>query len=165
MIDSHAAAWSAGIIDGEGTITIVPRYRSDGKCKHHGFQLRVSVANTDEKMINRLKELWGGSIHLLKSNRDNRRDIWSWVLAANNAMTFLSQISKYLVTKSEICNICMEFQSRIESNKSKGRAGLSDEEISARSEYFWKVKELNHKGPWLYGRKGRMVFNPENKNA
>ena len=144
-------AWSAGIIDGEGTISIFPRYRSDAikkgtSFRNHGYCMRVSASNTDPRIIRKLAELWGGSFRLVKSNRSNRSPCWHWVIAAKKALVVVEQITPYLVCKKEQAILAISFQSRMVS----GRNALSDSEIELRKCIFEEMKQLNLKSPTRY---------------
>ncbi len=143
-------AWTAGILDGEGTITIYPRKRSDRKCRNPGYSMVVRVANTDLAMINRLLELWGGSFIVIKDRRPNRAICYHWTLSANQAMKMLVSVEPYLVTKRELAKLCIEFQKRVISRSGYRPliglgSHLSDQEISKRGFLFSQVKALNRK--------------------
>ena len=89
-------AWSAGIFDGEGCVVLATR-----KYAHRtGYALRLTVANTDVRMLKRLKQIFKVG-HLYTHKRKNvvRRDCWIWLLSGNNARNFLALVYPYLVTK------------------------------------------------------------------
>lgn len=90
-------AWAAGIIDGEGSISLA-------RCKRQGkdetYSLRVQVGNTDPRMILRLKELFGGSIPKVE-NRGRYKPMWRWILYGNAAAVFLTSVLPYLVSKRD----------------------------------------------------------------
>lgn len=142
-------AWTAGIIDGEGTITVVPRKRTDNACVNHGYSMRVQVSNTDQAMILKLKSIWGGSFYLRVENRERRSDVYHWTLAAQQGLAMLKLILPYLVTKSAVAKVCMEFQ---ESLGPRGTYRPEAPQILRREELFAQVKQLNRRGrKWQIG--------------
>ena len=138
-------AWIAGIIDGEGCIFIKKRVRSDGKCKFHGYQMGITVGNTDRRMIDRLKFLTGfGSIHEVIEKRESRnRKSYIWITGAKNGFIFLSKIKDYLICKKEQAEIALQIQSLI----SNSRNYVKEEIKNLQDDLYLKMKELNRRGP------------------
>ena len=89
-------AWAAGIIDGEGCISLRPQYGRHRR--DHQFYLCVDVTNTDLRMLDHLKRLFGGSIRRCKPI-PNRRPIWQWSLSSAQAGEALNNLLPFLVTK------------------------------------------------------------------
>ena len=58
MISETMKAWAAGIMDGEGSITIKPSGRGEMY-----LQVLVAIANTDGRMIDLVGDNWGGCLH------------------------------------------------------------------------------------------------------
>jgi hypothetical protein len=82
--------WIAGIIDGEGSICLVKNTR----------QVRISVGNTDKKMIDRLLFLCGGSCYARTHHNPKYKPCWTWVLfKQNQVLWLLNCIIPHLVTK------------------------------------------------------------------
>ena len=151
--------WLAGIIDGEGTITITPRKRTDGTCKHEGFQVSVRVANTDLAMIRKIEELTKrmiGSTGYVLERRPNRcKKQYYWMIASRQALVLLKLVKPYLVTKSPQARIAIELQERISTRQgynvpriSGGLKGstLTTDEYVIREKLFHEIKLLNVKG-------------------
>lgn len=85
-------AWIAGIIDGEGSLSL-PKHQS-----------KVQVGNTDFGMLERLKELCGGKIYNSGRKKYNKRHkpCKFWVLYKKEKVKkFLKEIYPYLVCKSK----------------------------------------------------------------
>lgn len=87
-------AYVAGIIDGEGSIgfsrvtetTMVPR---------------VSVGNTNKKLLDDLKESFGGTVHVCHKEGDlgNNKPTWEWKLSSSKSVKFLEIIFPWLRIK------------------------------------------------------------------
>jgi len=63
-------AWTAGIIDGEGSLSITAsKTRIKGKRRACPI---ICVRMTDKNALLKLKELWGGKIHTCKKVQNER---------------------------------------------------------------------------------------------
>jgi hypothetical protein len=156
--------WLAGIIDGEGTITITPRQRSDQSHASPTWHAIVRVANTDEAMIAKLRELTVslGSTHKIHERRKNRASVvYHWHATSRQALVFLRAIRPYLVTKRRQADLAIAFCERVATRTGysvlktdpgqpfKG-SQLSLEEVAARRAMYDEMKELNRKGRWAW---------------
>ena len=142
--------WTAGIMDGEGTITIIQDRRPGREFLSHHLVMRAQVANTDLAMIETLHAAWGGYFRLVKETRPNRADQYHWYISSNQAARMLKIIEPYLVTKKLLAQLCIAFQDRRANHVgwiSSPRPGptLSEEEKETRVTYFQQVKHLNDK--------------------
>lgn len=82
----------AGIIDGEGSITLEPRRNRKGyKCR----MFRVDVSSTDEELIDWLVEKVGGAKTLRKHAEGNRKTQWSWSVRGRDVVVLLRSIKPY----------------------------------------------------------------------
>ena len=95
-------AWTAGIVDGEGCISLHTVTTSKG---NQCYVLRLDVTNTNLLMLNRLQELFGGNIIAGQRVAEHHKDVWHWQVASKNAERVLSQIESYLVNKREECKV------------------------------------------------------------
>lgn len=153
--------WTAGIIDGEGSVIAGPRPKQKGRISV-GWYTRVSVANTDIRMLEKLKSLWGGYISGAKVNRPDRcLDIYAWSINHKKVIPFLEQIEPHLIVKRKQAELVLELQRRISAKNwisiidaKTGRASgrmLPIEEVETRKEIFIKLKALNRRGGY-HGR-------------
>lgn len=106
--ESVALAYLAGIIDGEGCISVdaVPS-PSTGAPSHN---LRVVVTNTSERLILWLKSI-GGTVRLSQRRTVPRHwlPIYRWVVHGKNASTLLAAILPFLVIKRDQAMLALEF--------------------------------------------------------
>lgn len=87
------AAYIAGIIDGEGTITLSRRHRGDNR------QLVVSVANTETNLLEYLCDTVGaGRITRKRTTSTEHTPSATWQIDNRQALTLLSQIAPFLQT-------------------------------------------------------------------
>ena len=81
----------AGLIDGEGTITLSKNQSSDK------FRIPIiSMSSTTLELMNYLKENYGGHICKHKVYKDNHKQSWSWKLSYSPAVELCNRISNLL---------------------------------------------------------------------
>ena len=110
MLDNLELAYIAGIVDGEGSISIVRRHRFTHQ--DPSFALLVSVSITDEWVIHYLHSTFGGSVSLQKRNIVSRRPVWSWTIRHKQAGELLKAIYPFLHIKKAQAEIAIRFQAR-----------------------------------------------------
>lgn len=143
-------AWSAGIIDGEGYIVIVRalnKYRNNSSY----FSLTLGVEMQDRTAIEKLHELFGGSITLRHKNekRKAKRDSYVWRCGGITARKALEIVLPYLVVKDKQARLGIEFQNNKMNCSSLGHKGLigrqpvPETEAIFREGYYHKMMNLN----------------------
>lgn len=147
MIETEKA-WLAGIIDGEGCISISKRNLGKAKSGRLGFsyRLNVMVRMTHKPTIEKIVSLVG----LGKCDRHERditrKDAFVWSLWTQQAFALLKEILPYMITKRNNAINAIEYVEYVNSLNphSRGVNGLTDEEWNKYKEYYNKSKELNH---------------------
>jgi hypothetical protein len=87
------AAYLAGIIDGEGTISA---------SLSRGLSATLTVGSTCRELVDWLKVTTGvGSLAFKKARKKNHRPLWVWTVSIGSVSSVLSQVVKYLVIKRE----------------------------------------------------------------
>jgi hypothetical protein len=118
MSDKAMYGYVAGIVDGEGTITIgrseymntkTGKYRHGQKYHQVGFHAVISVKNTDERLMKWLQSRFGGQYYTEKRIEAAWKDAYKWHHCAENKEQFLLAILPYLVLKREQAKILLEF--------------------------------------------------------
>lgn len=133
--------YAAGIVDGEGCITLTHH-------KNHTFQAMVSVVQKDVRLLNWLQERWGGRI----SHYANRAGVWR-LEATNEQDTFLCDILPYLLLKQRQAEIILEYR-LLAGNKGP----VSDNNALTRWLLYQEVTTLNG---WRDGKADRAVATTE----
>ena len=103
-------AYVAGIVDGEGSISITSsdRKRSNGIIDKYYF-LSVTVSNTNKPILIWLQSLFGGSLYDKRNYYENCKPVHIWRCASNIALRFLKRIYPYLRIKKLHAEIAMQF--------------------------------------------------------
>jgi len=86
-------AYIAGIIDGEGTVTLM---------KHHKNETPtpcVSVANNNVQLLKWIKHRLGGNICSKKKYKQHHHDSYVWSIRQDRALRFLNEVKEYLIVK------------------------------------------------------------------
>jgi len=132
--------YTAGIIDGEGSIMIIKS--KNPTCKRgYSYQLKVVVANTNEWLCQWLKMQYGGTIQYKKSKKLQKKDIYEWRIVSTQARQFLEYIIPYLIIKKAQAEIAIRFQS----SRGRGKPRTNNENILDEAERI-RMRRLNSKG-------------------
>lgn len=84
-------AWSAGFIDGEGSVSLYRRAGSRFRSPE------VSACSTDLVMLERLEFYFCGSIRMRNHRVKNHKQAWEWRARDNDALHFLRLIRPYML--------------------------------------------------------------------
>lgn len=135
-------AYIAGIIDGEGCITVsirspILKYGEISQV----YAPTVSVNMTDKNIIHWLQNITGeGKVYFQKSRNYRHKDLWTWRLCTRNGTRLLKQIKPYLKVKrlqAELFMECAEIRSRSGRNRYKPERQL---------EIVKQIRALNKRG-------------------
>lgn len=116
IFNNEDIAYTAGIIDGEGSIVI-----SKGK-QHVGpgysYEVLVSVHMMDAYVPKFLSECFGGKVRRSKVTHKNKKGDYAYYYHANGsrARVLLSLIHPYLLIKRQQAEIAMYLQDKLSSN-------------------------------------------------
>ena len=141
-MDGYLVAWAAGILDGEGCITMNRQRPGTGGRINPSHRLFVKVTMGHRPTVDRLREIFGvGSVHVQRSARWN--DAYSWWVASRQAGFVLRTVRPYLVTKAAEAELAMEFLA-LPSGTTGGRLGnapLPPELIAERERLFVALRD------------------------
>jgi hypothetical protein len=97
-------AYVAGIIDGEGCIT-VRKARRHYKVRDYEYRLEIKVGLANEFLPKRLKFAFGGNI----CHENKRPYIWIWTIGGESCVNFLKAIYPYLILKKPQADVAFRF--------------------------------------------------------
>lgn len=111
MLTVADLAWTAGIIDGEGSIFVMRQKRKDRE-RDTNFILRVSVQSTDPYMTKELLKMFpdGAEFSVQRERGQGWSDTLKWQLNGKKAARFLKEIMPFLRVKQEQAKLAIEFQ-------------------------------------------------------
>lgn len=151
LLTKEQAAYIAGIIDGEGSISLVQSFakRTNGR---YVYPL-VRVANTAQSLVDWLLDVVGfGSMQYVTRSNEKCKPVWHVSWAASEAIQVLREVEPYLVIKKDRARIAIDLWGANE--KAKIDAGgyfgnghpLPEWLVKYRLEAFEQVKALNARG-------------------
>ncbi len=140
-IKSVDLAYAAGIMDGDGCITIAKQLAPRDK-RGYGYSLIVNLRNTDPKAANWLLEHFGGSVCHIPSKNPKWKRLYGWQVTSKKALSFLTQIKSHLILKKDRASIAVEFQSRRRIRKK----GKTDHAFMLDESDYNQMKKLNKRG-------------------
>jgi hypothetical protein len=91
----------AGLIDGEGTVTYLPRKSVKGNIS---YALIVDVSNTNRTVLEALKAKYGGSISVTK-RAPPCKTCYTWRVQSRLALRVLEEVFPYLIVKKKQAEI------------------------------------------------------------
>lgn len=141
-ISERDLGYIAGIVDGEGCITIVKQAPNKlRKEKNSRYGIVCQVANTDKRLIDWLHDCFGGSIRITEK-REKWRTAWTWAIRSTQAFKFLKLIRDYSLIKQNQIDLVIEFQTKCVNITQFHPVPLW---LTAKRErYFQKIKEMHH---------------------
>ncbi len=96
MICDIEAAYAAGIVDGEGSISITRNHSSRWPSP------QVSVASNDRELLEWLRIRFGGTITTKQPRKQQHAISFDWKLTDRRALRFLEIVKPYLVIQRKI---------------------------------------------------------------
>lgn len=127
------AAYLAGLIDGEGSIMILPRGTS--------ISVKLTIANTYLPALEWVRQITGvGAVNDSRPATDRHRAGYIFHVNSEAAESILRQVRPYLRIKHEQADICIDAQERLREPALKA-------DRTWQNEYCERVRALNQRGP------------------
>lgn len=93
ILKSTDAAYIAGLIDGEGTVTLTRKHKNENR------QLAVTISNTEKTLLDYVLEVIGaGKITAKKTQQSHHTPSFTYAVYNRQALVLLEQIQPYLRT-------------------------------------------------------------------
>ena len=97
MKKSLTYSYVAGLFDGEGSVTLTKKRKTD-----EFRTVVVSMSSTSIELLAFLRNEFGGCIVRNKKYKPHHKDSWSWSLERRRALCFLNKIIPYMIEKSKL---------------------------------------------------------------
>ena len=132
MSDKAKFGYLAGILDGEGCLTIGAGQKET--CTN--YNSIIVVSNTNKGLVDWLQTKFGGSVYLCRKQQGNQKEAYMWrVLKKKEIELLLLATLPYLVIKREQAKLLLEFVRLPRMNANDKRADL-----------YNRLKKLNARG-------------------
>ena len=131
----------AAMIDGEGYLNLY--MKTNGS-----LVARFGITNTNPKLMDWLKENFGGCVYGGKDNKHtNRKAFRMWYMSGVKMIELLKQVRPYLLLKTEQADTVLEaWEKRQPTPNRVGARGPSVEVLDQRKSYVEYMHKLNKKG-------------------
>lgn len=147
-------AWAAGLIDGEGCITITRQAPSKRRISpSHRLYLKVTM--THKPTVARLAAIFEvGSLHRQGKRSARTNAGWSWWVSARQACSVLKLVRPFLVTKAVEADIAFKFMELPVWWKGgrRGNSVVPPELVAKRESLYWKLREAKPSSRFRPGR-------------
>lgn len=145
QLSADALAYLAGIVDGEGCLTLNFKKPGPKSGRRGCHRIVVHVSNTNKAVIEHILRVTGiGRVHPFVAETDrNRKARWQWAAWSNQAIEFLKLIQPWLIVKKEQCRLLIEFSKLL---KNQAKNYLSEAEWQAQTAICSQIRLLNRKG-------------------
>ena len=109
-------SYLAGIIDGEGSIYI-GNFSCNKTTKLPYYQTNIQVANTDKRLIDWLKETFGGLVNTRTRKQtpiNSRKTVYMWTISGDRLTHICEEILPYLICKKRQAEIMLKMRATFE---------------------------------------------------
>ena len=137
----------AGIVDGEGTISIRTRKPKRGRFSPEYYPF-LEVGNTNLRLIARLHSWLGGRVHLQRRRRllPNSKPIYAWRIEARKAVPVLRALLPFLLLKRQQALLALELYDTGIWQRGRRSFLMPPVELARRQALCDAVGQLNRRG-------------------
>jgi LAGLIDADG DNA endonuclease family protein len=143
QMTSEQAAYLAGLIDGEGCISI-SRIKSSSP-RGYGYFCRMSIGMTDPLLLEIAREIGIGVQRLQTGGREKKwKDCYIWYWSGNGVRILLPLVSPYLRFKRRQAEVALEYLQLADHHSLKG---VESSAYWVRADWLHReMKQLNRRG-------------------
>lgn len=145
------AAYMAGILDGEGCLSI-GNHSGNRKNGDKHFQVNIAISSTDEVLITWIVETFGGykGIYTPKQmSRNGRKQVYRWQCSGDRLTQICEITLPYLIIKKRQAEILIEMRSTFrDAHNQKGKwqvQRVPEEILIRRKELFDEIRTLHNR--------------------
>lgn len=134
-------AYFAGLLDGEGCFSL----RNQGT---HIFSCQVNIGNTDLRLLEWVKDRFGGSINAEARKNPKHKPVWRWCSDATTLADMLPAIIPHLIAKRDRAELMLVYRRTLAPpiTGHRRKAVLSDGVKQERSVIHSRLAVLNQRG-------------------
>ena len=133
-------AYTAGIVDGEGSIGIRKRRNNRGVVYH---VVTLEVSNTDPALIVWLHKRYGGTVNQHRQQMANSKVLFRWIVSAVKAGSILQVLLPYLVIKKAQAEVAILMRQAI---CPLGTNRITQDMRDKREALYRRMRHLNKRG-------------------
>jgi hypothetical protein len=129
-------AYLAGIIDGEGTITITSHTNRD-----RVYLPKITINMCDPQAMELLADRYGGKVYAKPSRFENSRDQFIWAVTGSHSLNIIEDLKEFLLIKKPQAEVVLSADWTIHN-----RWSITDEVKESRRSAYEKILLLNKRG-------------------
>ncbi len=142
MLTETERAYLAGILDGEGCVSVATRLKKY-------LTPIVQVTNTRLELLDWLHVRYGGSVLARPDKRQTRKPSYAWVVCGQKALHVLRDARPYLLLKTQQADLVLALPRQ--STKQRDALGrikgcIGPAEIAANVKLIGQIRALNQRG-------------------
>ena len=134
-------AYLAGILDGEGCLTVLKRKSKHSAGSIPNYAVNVIVCMTSESVTSWLKDKVPGSWVSVTAGGSNKRgrDVYRWVIPGIKAVELVKAVAPYLVEKQQQAELIVKMGEYI-----SGRGKMpTPEQIEGKEQIYTALKAMH----------------------
>ena len=128
-------AYLAGIVDGEGTVTLSRNHRNEMPCPV------VSVSNTSLPLLKWIQKRAGGIITSKNTRKPHHAVSYVWRLRHDKAIWILNEVKKYLIVKRKHADLITQEYKKVTHRAGKYTPLL----LQKKNDLIQKIRKLNQR--------------------
>ncbi len=134
-MDEVEKAYLAGIVDGEGTVTLMKHHKNETPIPF------VAIANNSLKLLKWVKAKVGGLIASKKKRLPHHHDSYAWSVRQDRALRFLNEIKGYLIIKKPQADLITKKYKSVTHRAGKYTPKMLEQKMRLVA----KIRELNQR--------------------
>jgi len=145
------AAYMAGILDGEGSLSI-GNHSGNRKNGDRHFQVNIAICSTDEVLITWIVDTFGGYKGKYTPNqmcKNGRKQVFRWQCSSDRLSHICEICLPYLIIKKRQAEILLEIRKTFnDSHNQKGKQGVQripEEILNLRQSLFLELRTLHNR--------------------
>lgn len=138
-MDEWKLGYLAGMIDGEGSITIGRMHRTS--TSNYAYNPIVYIGNTNFELLEMLHREFGGNLNKGAESTPLKKAFHRLIWPGNKGKDILLQVIDKLFAKREQAALYLSFPLR----RHKDTTQYEDDQAALREQIYFRLKELNAK--------------------
>lgn len=143
MASKDDIAYLAGLLDGDGMITLRKQKSGDPKYNLVSYTAAIQVRMTCEKTTSWLKNTFGGNLYFEEKKPKGWKPTYLWHYNGRKAVALIKEIIPHLICKKEAALVVLEYYSTV---GKRGDPKLSKEVKQRRTNLIDKIRSINKRG-------------------
>jgi hypothetical protein len=138
-------AYVAGLVDGEGCVSISHDKRTD----YYSPRVDIGMTLRAKPILEQIHAQHGGTLRKTRDATEKWEEAWAWLVVSRRAATFLERIQPILSLKQEQARLCLCLQRMVDAlpRQANGNAHWNSDARSKAHSLQIQIQNLNRKGP------------------